>query len=268
MSAIPEIMGIVNVTPDSFSDDGIFYDPEAAIIRGLRLAAEGVDILDIGGESTRPNAEPVPVEDELKRVLTVIKGLKGCGKVISIDTRHALTMERAIEAGATFINDVQALQDEGAVEIAAQSGLPVCMMHMQGNPQTMQNEPHYDSVLDDIKSFLNKRIELFIKAGGQEHNVIIDPGVGFGKTLRHNLLILNNISYFKSLGVKVLIGLSRKSFIEKLDGMASPQERLGGSLAGAIAVAAQGVDILRVHDVKETIQALTVYEAILSARCS
>lgn len=265
MKSLPKIMGIVNVTPDSFSDGGSFLATDAAVSHGSQLAKQGADILDIGGESTRPNAESVSIDEELRRVLPVITGLKDCGKLISIDTRHAAVMEKAIEAGAGMINDVAALQDDGALRLAAQAGVPVCLMHMQGDPQTMQNAPRYDNVLDEIKSFLSNRIDLFLQSGGQERNVVIDPGIGFGKALEHNLLILNNTSYFKALGFPVLIGLSRKSFIEHIDNGAAPDHRLGGSLAGAISCAVQGVDILRVHDVQETVQALSVYNAIDNA---
>lgn len=265
MKSLPKIMGIVNVTPDSFSDGGAYFDPKVAIEHGHALVQQGADILDIGGESTRPDAVPVSPEDEILRVLPVIEGLRDCGKPISIDTRHTKTMIAALEAGASMINDVSALQDQGALECAASAKVPVCFMHMLGDPQSMQVAPRYDHVLDDIKSFLISRIEAFLQLGGQEQNVIIDPGIGFGKTLEHNLLILNNISYFKSLGFTVLIGLSRKRFIEAIDRNADTGHRLGGSIAGALSVSLQGADIIRVHDVRETVQALRVYQAIDSA---
>lgn len=265
MRSLPKIMGIVNVTPDSFSDGGAYFDHKAAIEHGYALIRQGADILDIGGESTRPDAAPVSPDDEIRRILPVIEGLRDCGKPISVDTRHAKTMQVALAAGAGIINDVSALQDQGALECAASANVPVCLMHMQGDPQSMQNEPRYNHVLDDIKSFILSRIECFLTAGGQEQNVIIDPGIGFGKTLDHNLLILNNISYFKGLGFPVLIGLSRKRFIAAIDQNADAGHRLGGSIGGALSVAIQGADIIRVHDVQETVQALRVFHAIESA---
>ena len=266
MESLPKIMGIVNVTPDSFSDGGAYFDPKAAIEHGHALIRQGADILDIGGESTRPDADPVSPDDEIRRVLPVIEGLRDCGRPISVDTRNAKTMAVALEAGASIINDVSALQDHGALECAAAANVPVCLMHMQGDPQSMQNEPRYNHVLDDIKSFFTNRIESFLKSGGKEQNVIIDPGIGFGKTLEHNLQILNNISYFKVLGFPVLIGLSRKSFIAAIDQNVDTDHRLGGSIGGALSVAMQGVDIIRVHDVQETAQALRVFQAIESSK--
>ncbi len=261
--SLPLIMGIVNVTPDSFSDGGQFYDPESAIAHGRQLAAEGADILDIGGESTRPGAEPVSPEEEMRRVLPVVEGLRDCGKTISIDTRHAVTMQAAVEAGAGMINDVTALQgDPDSLAVAAAAKVPVCLMHMQGDPQTMQDSPQYGDIVDDVKAFLAGRAEACLKAGISGGSIFIDPGIGFGKTLDHNLVLLHRIGEFADLGYKVLLGASRKSFIEKICPDTPADRRLPGSLAAALWGAGQGVDMLRVHDVAATQQALAVQSAI------
>ncbi|MGH1455517.1 MAG: dihydropteroate synthase [Alphaproteobacteria bacterium] len=264
----PLIMGIVNVTPDSFFDGGDYNAPQAAINHGLELLGHGADILDIGGESTRPNAEIVSVEDEIARVLPVIKGLKEKAKFISIDTRNAATMHAAIMAGANIINDVSALtHDPESMGVAAQSALPICLMHMKGTPQTMQNEPTYTDVIDEIMKYFEKRLEECEAHGINPSRVIIDPGIGFGKTLEHNLLILKNLNRFQVLGCPVLLGVSRKSFIGTLDQNAkNAKDRLGGSLAAALYGAFNGdAQILRVHDVADTRQSINVYHAISSA---
>lgn len=259
----PYIMGIINVTPDSFSDGGSYIEAEEAIDHGWRLVEEGADILDIGGESTRPDADPVSPQQEMDRVLPVIEGLKDCGKIISVDTRHAATMLEAANAGAGMINDVTALQqDDESMNAAANSNLPVCLMHMQGTPQTMQQNPQYDDVVTDVRSFLESRINACEEAGITKDRIVIDPGIGFGKTLQHNLTLLHNINELKSLEVPVLLGLSRKSFIEKICPGTPANDRLPGSIAAALWVLEQGADILRVHDVAATRQAVSVFEAI------
>ena len=259
----PCLMGVVNVTPDSFSDGGAFYNPEKAIEHGLRLVEDGADILDIGGESTRPHADPVSPQQEMDRVLPMIDGLRDCGCLISIDTRHAGTMQAALRAGAGMINDVTALEgDPESLAVAAQSSAYVCLMHMQGQPQTMQDDPHYDDVIADITAYLRGRIEACRAAGIDQSRLLVDPGIGFGKTLAHNLTILRHLEAFEALGVPVLLGLSRKSFIEKLCPDTPASERLPGSLAGALWGAQRGVAVLRVHDVAATRQALTVWRSI------
>lgn len=255
-------MGVVNVTPDSFSDGGAFFDPAAAVSHGFRLAEEGADILDVGGESTRPGAVPVSAQEEMDRVLPVIEGLKGCGALLSIDTRHAATMREAVRAGAGMINDIHALRGEGSLAAAAESGVPVCLMHMRGQPGAMQDAPAYDDVVSDIMDFLTQRIESCVAAGIPKSRIVIDPGIGFGKTLLHNVEILKNIKTFKELNVPVLIGVSRKSFIEKICPGVAPADRLPGSLAAELWALQQGADILRVHDVAATRQAVAVLQAI------
>lgn len=258
----PVIMGVVNVTPDSFSDGGKFHDPLDAIMHGMQLMEEGADILDIGGESTRPNAQPVSVEDEQARILPVIEGLAGRGAKVSVDTRHAETMRKAIDVGANMINDVMALCDEGAVDVIAQAKVPVCLMHMQGNPQTMQNNPNYGDVVEDVYGFLESRVSACINTGIEKSNIIVDPGIGFGKSLDHNLSILKSIKRFNDLTGKTLLGTSRKSFIAKVDKGASEDQRIGGSLASILYGYSQGVRMFRVHDVKETRQAFQIWNAI------
>ncbi len=258
----PLIMGILNVTPDSFSDGGKFLDCEQAVEHGLKLVAAGADILDIGGESTRPNAREVSVEEEISRVVPVIKKLATHKLQSSIDTRHTATMRAAVEAGATFINDINALQDEGAVEFAASAGVSVCLMHMQGNPQTMQDSPAYKDVVDEVFKFLEQRIAVCMQAGIEKRRIYADVGLGFGKTLEHNLDLLRNLEHFHKLGVKLLLGASRKNFIDKIAGPAPADQRLGGSLASAIWGREKGVHMLRVHDVAETKQALEVWQRL------
>jgi dihydropteroate synthase len=257
-------MGIVNVTPDSFSDGGSFASAKDAIDHALRLEAEGADILDVGGESTRPGAEPVSVEEELRRVLPVIEGLAGRTRArISIDTRKAEVMQRALAAGARIINDVAALSYEPAcLEVAAISKAPVILMHAQGDPRTMQAAPRYDDCLLDVYDWLGARIEACEAAGIARACLVADPGIGFGKTLAHNLELLAGLTLLHGLGVPLLLGASRKSFIGALTGEKSAGARLPGSIAAALAGAAQGVQILRVHDVAETRQALTIWEAM------
>ena len=259
----PRIMGIVNVTPDSFSDGSHSVTPEAAIEHALKLEAEGADILDIGGESTRPGADPVSLADELRRVMPVIEGLVGRVRArLSIDTRKSDVMRRAALAGVHILNDVSALQhDAMSMRVAAETRLPVIIMHAQGDPGTMQRDPHYNNVLLDVYDALEARVEACVRAGIPRERLIVDPGIGFGKTTQHNLELLSGLSLFHSLGTAVLLGVSRKSFIGALSGAVDPTERVPGSLAAALTGVMQGAQILRVHDVAATRQALTVWQA-------
>lgn len=259
----PVLMGIVNVTPDSFSDGGKFLGAEAAIAHGKRLVEEGAHILDIGGESTRPGAAPVSIAEELSRVIPVIEGLRGCGAKISIDTRHAVVMEAALQAGASIVNDVSALTcDPAAMDVVAKAECHVCLMHMKGDPRTMQDDPYYDDVFAEVYGYLLSRIDACRAAGIKTGRIIADPGIGFGKNLDHNLTLLNRLKEFESLGVPVMLGASRKRFIGAISGGAPADQRLAGSLATAIAGYDRGVRIFRVHDVAETRQALAVHAAI------
>jgi dihydropteroate synthase len=272
----PAIMGVVNVTPDSFSDGGQFNDPQKGIDHGLRLLDEGADILDIGGESTRPGADPVTPEEEIARVIPVIRGLKSHVKWISIDTRHAKTMRAAIDAGATMINDISGLtHDRGSITVASEAQVPVFLMHSQGVPQDMQDNPNYNNAVDDIYQFLNAQIRNCETHRIYENNLIIDPGIGFGKTLEHNLLILRNIKKFHDLKVPILLGTSRKSFISKICSLteardagfepnppSEPSQRIGGSLSSVLHGLQNGVQMFRVHDVMQTRQAFDVWKAI------
>jgi dihydropteroate synthase len=259
----PLIMGVVNVTPDSFSDGGRHATAAAAIKHGQGLADAGADILDIGGESTRPGSDPVPEAEELRRVIPVIEGLAGCGAVLSIDTMKAGVMTAATRAGATIINDVRALEaDPQALEAAAASGAWVVLMHCLGAPKTMQQSPHYDHVALDLFDYLASRIEACEAAGIPRGKIAVDPGIGFGKTLEHNLKLLRGLGLFQSLGCPVLLGVSRKSFIGRMTGETDPNGRLPGSLAAALAGLDAGADILRVHDVTETVQAVAVWKAL------
>ncbi len=259
----PRIMGIVNVTPDSFSDGGRWFGTDAAIAHGLQLEAEGADILDIGGESTRPGAEPVGVDEELARVVPVVAALARQGRVpISVDTRNAEVMRRAADAGARIINDVAALgHGSDSVRVAAETGLPVVLMHAQGDPRTMQLDPRYDDVVLDVYDWLAARVDACEAAGIARERIVVDPGIGFGKTLEHNLALLASLGILHGLGCPVLLGASRKRFIGRLCGDAPASERMPGSVAAALMGAAQGAQFLRVHDVAATRQALTVWEA-------
>jgi dihydropteroate synthase len=261
------LMGVVNVTPDSFSDGGQFFSSEAAVAHGLQLEAEGADMLDVGGESTRPGAEAIGLEEECRRVLPVIEALARRARVpVSIDTRNAEVMRRAAAVGARIINDVSALtHDPASLGVAARTGLPVVLMHAQGDPRTMQHNPTYADVGLDVYDMLEARIDACVAAGIARERLVVDPGIGFGKTLVHNLALLGALTLFQCLGCAVLLGVSRKSFIAKLTG-AAPDERLPGSLAGALLGAGQGVQILRVHDVAATRQALAVWEGADSAK--
>jgi len=259
----PRVMGIVNATPDSFSDGGEHATVEAAIAHGLQLAEEGADILDIGGESTRPGAQDVPVDEELRRVIPVIEALaKQTSLPISVDTSKPEVMRAAVAAGAGLINDVYALRREGALEAAAALGVPVVLMHMLGEPRSMQEAPRYDDVVADVHRFLAERIFAAEMAGIAKKKIVVDPGFGFGKTIAHNLALLAQLQRFTELGVPVLAGLSRKKTIGELTGRSDPHDRIHGSLAAHLIAAQRGAMLLRVHDVAATIDALKVWNAV------
>lgn len=256
------IMGILNVTPDSFSDGGLYLEHERAIAHGLKLVEDGADIIDVGGESSRPGANPVPVEEELRRVIPVIKGLREKSRIaISIDTYKAPVAEAALAAGANMVNDISALRfDEAMAGLLAERGVPVVLMHMQGEPRTMQENPQYADVVSDIVAFLSERIAAASAAGIAQ--IIIDPGIGFGKRVEHNLEILRRLAELKALERPILIGPSRKSFIGQLSG-APLDSRLPGTLASVVLGIAGGADIVRVHDVLEVKRAVQVADAII-----
>jgi dihydropteroate synthase len=260
---VTKLMGIVNVTPDSFSDGGLFLEPEAAIAHGEQLVRDGAEILDVGGESTRPGAEPVDVEVELARTQPVVADLEGLGYTVSIDTSKAAVAEAALAAGAEIVNDVTALRgDPDMAALCAERGATVVLMHMAGEPRTMQEDPRYEDVVDEVKAFLAERVEMAVAAGMDEEKVWVDPGIGFGKTLEHNLELLRRLGELRELGRPLVVGTSRKSFIGKVDG-SEVEQRIGGSVATAVLAAANGADVLRVHDVAETAQALRVAAAVL-----
>lgn len=259
----PLIMGVVNVTPDSFSDGGDHFGHETAIAHGRRLVAEGAAIIDIGGESTRPNAEPVAVEEELRRVIPVIRDLAGTGAMISIDTRHVDVMAAAIAAGACIINDITALTgDPRALPLAVEAGVSVILMHMQGEPRTMQVDPRYDDAASEVYTWLAARVAACRAAGLAEEQIAIDPGIGFGKSVGHNVDILSRLSLYRNQRCALVVGVSRKSMIARLSRDEPPKMRLPGSLAAGLAAIEGGADILRVHDVAETVQAVAVWRAI------
>jgi dihydropteroate synthase len=259
----PRVMGIVNVTPDSFSDGGAHASADAAIAHGLRLAEEGADILDVGGESTRPGAQDVPEEEELRRVIPVIERLaKDAAVPVSIDTSKPGVMRAAVAAGAGMINDVYALRREGALDAAAALGVPVVLAHMLGEPRSMQDDPRYEDVVAEVHRFLAERIFAAEMAGIAKRNIIVDPGFGFGKSSDHNLLLLAQLERFTELGVPVLAGLSRKRTIGVLTGREDPRERIHGSVAAHVIAAQRGARLLRVHDVAATIDALAVWNAV------
>ena len=260
---IPRVMGIVNATPDSFADGGEHATVEAAIAHGLQLAEEGADILDIGGESTRPGAEDVSLEEELRRVVPVIEALAQRVSIpVSIDTSKPEVMRAAVAAGAGMVNDVFGLRREGALEAAAELGVPVVLMHMQGEPRTMQANPEYDDVVGEVHRFLAERIFAAEMAGIPKKNIVVDPGFGFGKNAQHNLQLLAQLRRFTELGVPVLAGLSRKKTIGDITGRADPRDRIFGSVAAHLVAAQNGAAILRVHDVAATVDALKVWNAV------
>ena len=259
----PIIMGVLNITPDSFSDGGLFLEAQSAIDQAILMVEQGADIIDIGGESTRPGASVVSAEDELNRVLPVIEALSGNIDVpISIDTSKPFVMEKAFDAGASIINDVFALRSEGALEMAASLGADVCLMHMQGNPRTMQKNPKYDDVVGDVKNFFIERLEACSDVGIKLESITLDPGFGFGKNLAHNIALLKNLAEFHEFGVSILAGLSRKSMIGSLLGDKEVGSRMIGSVTAALIAVENGANIIRVHDVAETKEALTVWQQI------
>lgn len=262
----PQIMGILNTTPDSFSDGGHFNQLQKALQHARSMIADGADIIDIGGESTRPGAQEVTLAQELERTIPVIEKLRAESNIpISIDTTKPQVMSEAVAAGANIINDVKALQSPGAIEIAAKTNAQICLMHMQGTPQTMQNAPVYENIVEEITSFFEQRIAACVSGGVNPQKITLDPGFGFGKTLEHNYQILANLDCFSKLKRPILVGVSRKSMIGNVLNN-SVSERLAGSLAAAIFAAQHGASVLRVHDVKETADAFAVLAKI--AECS
>lgn len=259
----PQIMGILNVTPDSFSDGGQFFAQDSAIAQAKKMVADGAAIIDVGGESTRPGAAIVPVEGEIARVVPVIEAIQSELDIpISIDTSKPQVMRAAVEAGAGLINDVQALRVEGALETAVSLAVPVCLMHAQGTPQTMQDDPRYDDVVAEVKDFLMQRAEVCVNAGISKENLILDPGFGFGKRARHNLRLMKHLSTLVDCGFPVLVGVSRKSIIGKLLNV-TVEERLAGSLALASIAVWQGAKLIRTHDVRETYQAVNICNHVM-----
>jgi dihydropteroate synthase len=257
----PLVMGIVNVTPDSFSDGGRYLSTNAAIDHAYQLLEEGADILDIGGESTRPGAARISEQEELDRVLPVIEGLRQIRQPISIDSTKPAVMRAALQSGASWVNDVNALQEAGALAAVAASGAAVCLMHKQGTPETMQNAPIYADVMTEVMSFLQQRISACIAAGIVKERIVIDPGFGFGKSLAHNVSLLKNLQQFATLGVPILAGLSRKSMLGALTGR-GVNDRLAASVAAALIAVQNGAQIVRVHDVQATVDALKIWNAV------
>ena len=259
----PLVMGIVNVTPDSFSDGGRYFDRERALEHARRMVADGADIIDIGGESTRPGAAPVDEAAEIDRVEAVVGTLAAEGALVSIDTMKPAVMRAAVAAGAGMINDVRALQERGAIETAAASGAAVCLMHMRGTPRTMQQDTHYDDVVGEVVAFLAARAKACEAGGIARNRIAVDPGFGFGKTTAQSFLLLNELRALVALGYPVVAGFSRKSALGKVTGR-EPDERLAASVAAALAAVARGAAIVRVHDVRETVDAINVWSAIES----
>ena len=259
------VMGILNVTPDSFSDGGKFLSPDSAVVRAREMVEEGAAVIDVGGESTRPGSSPVSVEEESRRVLPVIEALSSEISVpVSIDTSKPEVMARAVAAGAGMINDVRALRADGALATACEAGVPVCLMHMQGSPRSMQTAPEYQDVVLEVRAFLTERVEACERAGMPRNRLVLDPGIGFGKTAEHNLALLAGLERLVDTGLPVLIGLSRKSLIAKLLDDAPVNRRLYGSLALAVLAAAKGAKLVRAHDVGATVEALTAVQAVLA----
>jgi dihydropteroate synthase len=264
MAAGFELMGVVNVTPDSFSDGGLHLDPGAAVAHGLALREQGADILDVGGESTRPGAEAVDAVGERERVLPVVEALAAAGARVSVDTSKAAVARAALEAGARYVNDVTALGDPVMPEVVASAGATCCLMHMLGTPRTMQRDPRYDDVVSDVKAFLEERMRFAVSAGIAEERIHLDPGIGFGKTLEHNLELLRRLDELTVLGRPLVIGTSRKSFLGRLTGREDPRERVPGTIATSVLALERGASIFRVHDVAAVRDALIVAAATLA----
>lgn len=259
------VMGVVNVTPDSFSDGGEWLDASRAIAHGRDLVAEGAGILDIGGESTRPGADPVPAEEELARVVPVLEGLAGAGAQLSIDTMKVAVARAALDAGASYVNDVTAFRAEPALAgLVADRGCDCCLMHMLGEPRTMQRDPVYTDVVSDVKAFLEERVAFAVAEGVSESRISVDPGIGFGKTLEHNLELLRRIGELVALGLPVVIGTSRKSFIGRLTGQERAADRVEGTIATSVLALERGATVFRVHDVAPVVAALRVAAATLA----
>jgi dihydropteroate synthase len=257
------VVGILNVTPDSFSDGGLHDSVDAAVAHGVRMAEEGADMLDVGGQSTRPGAAEVSLEEELQRVVPIVEQLVARTSLpIAVDTSRPEVMRAAVAAGAGMINDVYALRRDGAMDAVAELGVPVCLMHMQGEPRSMQDEPHYDDVVGEVHRFLTDRLFACELAGIDRRKVLVDPGFGFGKTLEHNLALLSALEQFASLGSGVYAGLSRKSMIGTLTGRSVPGERQAGSVAAALIAVQRGARMVRVHDVAATVDALAVWRGV------
>jgi dihydropteroate synthase len=260
------IMGVVNVTPDSFSDGGRFLDPQAAIEQGHRLVREGAQMLDVGGESTRPGADAVPAEEELRRVVPVIEGLVSAGATLSIDTSKAPVATVALDAGASYVNDVTAFRGDPALAgLVADRGVDCCLMHMLGTPRTMQDDPRYDDVVSEVKAFLEERLAFAVSEGVAEERVMLDPGIGFGKTVAHNLELIRRLDEIVAIGRPVVFGVSRKSFLGKITGR-EPDDRAVATAAANVLALERGASVFRVHDVPVTLDALAVTAATLAGR--
>jgi dihydropteroate synthase len=260
------VMGVVNVTPDSFSDGGEWFEPEAAIAHGRQLLAEGADILDVGGESTRPGSEPVGVDEERRRVVPVIRALRDTGAQLSVDTSKLAVAEAALSAGATLVNDVTAFRaDPDLAGLVADSGADCCLMHMLGEPRTMQDDPRYGDVVDDVRAFLEARVAFAVGEGVAEERIAVDPGIGFGKTAQHNLELLARLDELVALGFPVVVGTSRKSFLGRITGRREPRDRVAATVATTVLAVERGASIVRVHDVAPTRDALLVTAATLGA---
>ena len=257
-------MGILNVTPDSFSDGGEWFVFDEAVEHGRALVAEGADILDVGGESTRPGAAPVPVDEELRRVVPVVRAVRETGAQISVDTMKLTVAQAAVEAGATYVNDVTAFRhDPELAGFVADRNCDCCLMHMLGEPRTMQDDPRYDDVVDDVRAFLEQRVEFAVREGVREERIMVDPGIGFGKTLAHNLELLRRLDEITAVGFPVVIGTSRKSFLGRLTGREDPHDRVAATLATTVLAYERGASVFRVHDVAPTRDALAVATATL-----
>jgi dihydropteroate synthase len=258
------IMGVLNVTPDSFSDGGEWFDHDAAVVHAGEMIAQGAAIIDIGGESTRPGAAPVKAGDELARVVPVVEALRGAGVQLSVDTQKATVARAALEAGATYVNDVTALRgDPEMAAVVADAGCDLCLMHMLGEPRTMQDNPRYDDVVTDVRAFLEERVAFAVNAGIAEERIAVDPGIGFGKTLEHNLMLLRRLDEIAALGRPVVVGTSRKSFLGRLTGRDDPHDRVAATVATNVLAFERGAEVFRVHDVAATHDALAVAAATL-----